>query len=195
MRSAARLASWLVTIASLVCAPAQAQKLNPAHWEITAEPQVARPGTTVLIKAAVRLDAGWHMYSLTTPKGGGLPLVLTVVPSPPIAKLRLFQPKPVRKLDPAFGVETETYEGEPVFYIAAEVAADAPAGPVELTTNVRYSVCRDTVCLPPRKVAAPVPVTIDPKAPPSSAAPPADYVEIAATNPAALPSPAGAIPA
>jgi thiol:disulfide interchange protein len=192
MRSAARPASLLLALAALGSGLATAQKLNPAHWEITAERPVVRPGTKLLIKAAVRLDAGWHMYSLTTPKGGGLPLVLSVVPSPPITKTRLFQPKPVRKMDPAFGVETETYEGEPVFYIAAEVAADAPTGPVELTTNVKYSVCRDTVCLPPRKVAAPVPITIDPKAPAEASQVPVDYIEATIANPATLPgSPVG----
>ena len=178
MRSVARCASMFIAMGTLACLPATAQKLNPAHWEITSDPQVAPPGSTVLIKAAVRLDPGWHMYSMTTPKGGGLPLLLSVIPSPPIAKIRLFQPKPVRKMDPAFGVETETYEGEPVFYIRAEMAGDAPAGPVELTANVTYSVCRDTICLPPRKVAAPVPITIDPKAPALSVKTPDDYVEV-----------------
>ena len=87
----------------------------PVRRRYDEEPQTVRPGSKVLIKAAVRLDAGWHMYSLTTPKGGGLPLVLGVVPSPPIGKVRYFQPKPVSKADPAFeGVITETYEGKRV---------------------------------------------------------------------------------
>jgi thiol:disulfide interchange protein len=161
----------------LACLPSSfAQRLNPAHWSATVEPAAAAPGGKVLIKAAVKLDEGWHLYSLSTPSGGPIPTTLSLAPNPAITGFKLYEPKPVRRFDQNFNLYTETYEGEPVFLLEAELAKEAPAGNTELSVNAQYAVCRATECLPPRKVALPVTLSVDAKA--SSTAPviPTGYV-------------------
>src|SRR5437588_8879025 len=110
---------------------AQAEKFNHAKWTVTAEqPQVA-PGGTVVLKLQADIDPDWHMYSLTTPPG---PIATTIkaVDSPAVAQLTIFEPPPVRKFDPYFNADTETYEGSQVFYARVRVANDAPQGPAAI---------------------------------------------------------------
>src|SRR3954447_24705784 len=55
-----------------------AQKRNVVTWEMTPDPAKAAPGGPFRLKLTAKIDPEWHMYSLTTPKGGGLPAVITL---------------------------------------------------------------------------------------------------------------------
>src|SRR5713101_6259800 len=169
---------WLLT-------PLSAQKLDPVHWTLTSDADKAPPGSTVPLRLTAKLDEGWHLYSLTTPKGGPIPTTVGLAESPAIESSKLFQPKPVRKFDPNFNLDTETFQKEAAFWITAELKKDAPAGPVELTAQVRYQSCDDRQCLPPRKKTATFTVAIDPSAPAATAfIVPAGYTEIKPGAPA-----------
>jgi thiol:disulfide interchange protein len=122
--------------------PLAAQKLDPIHWTLTAAPETAA-------RAALTLDAtmdeGWHLYSMTTP----------APPKKTTAKLNegsigelveLYQQTPVRKLDPNFGSETETYDRSARFVLMVKGQGEGP-----LSVEVRYQACNDTSCLPPRR--------------------------------------------
>ncbi|MEJ7604695.1 MAG: hypothetical protein WKF37_00095 [Bryobacteraceae bacterium] len=69
---------WMTT-ALLLAGPfcIWGQKLNPVQWTLTLEPATAAAGAPVLGRLTAKLDPGWHIYSLTTPKGGPTPTVLT----------------------------------------------------------------------------------------------------------------------
>ena len=101
------------------------------------------------------------MYSMTTPKGGGLPTVIKV-DDPALAGVKVYQPKPEKKFDPNFNVDTERYEGEVVFLVEVELAKTAAAGSLSVPLVIRYSACTDKECLPPRKVTAAVLPSIGP---------------------------------
>ncbi len=105
---------------------AQAQKKLPVQW--TFEPQAASvaPGGKFSGKLTAKIDPTWHMYSVTTPKGGGLPTVIKV-DDPALARLTVYQPKPDKKFDPNFNVDTERYEAEVVFLVELELAKTAAA--------------------------------------------------------------------
>jgi thiol:disulfide interchange protein DsbD len=66
-------------------------------------------------------------------------------------------PTPLRKPDETFGMEVESYEGTVEFVLPLAAATNA-SGAKTLTVAVRYQVCDDKLCLPPRtvRVAAPV---------------------------------------
>jgi len=72
---------------------AQAQKKLPVQW--TFEPQAASvaPGGKFTGKLTAKIDPTWHMYSVTTPKGGGLPTNIKIDDAA-VAGLKIYQPKP-----------------------------------------------------------------------------------------------------
>ncbi|HBY61985.1 MAG TPA: redoxin, partial [Solibacterales bacterium] len=79
--------------------------------------------------------------------------------------VKLYQTAPTRKYDPNFQSDTETYEKETTFLLAAELARTAPPGPLELTARLRYQMCDDRQCLPPKRITAAAVLTVDPAAP------------------------------
>jgi thiol:disulfide interchange protein len=159
-----------------------AQKLNPIKWDLRVEPSMVAPGGVVHAKLTGKLEPRWHLYSLSTPKGGPIPTTIAVAPNPVIEQVRIFQPKPVRKFDPNFQLDTETYEGEPVFILEARIASGAPSGPVDITAQTRYQLCDDRQCLPPKKATATATLTIDPAAKAAAPSIPAGYTEYIASQ-------------
>ena len=123
----------------------------------------------MLLELQLNLDSGWHMYSVTTPKpgptGGPTQTTIHLADSPAIVSQQLYFPSPERKYDPNFQIETETYENSVKFYFKAGLSSQAASGPLELTAQMRYQLCNDTQCLPPKRVTAVATVTIDPAAP------------------------------
>jgi thiol:disulfide interchange protein len=105
-----------------------------------------------------------------------------------VERAAVYQPNPEKKFDSLANVETERYEGTVVFLLEAQLAKNAPAGPLELTSQIRYSACTDKMCLPPRKVTAATTVTVDAKAAVAAVSIPPGYVAVTAKKPGA-PSP------
>ena len=144
---------------------------------MTVEPEKASPGSSVLGRLTAKIDDTWHLYSLTTPKGGANPTTIELAPSPAVSSWKVYQPKPVTKFDPNFQIDTETYDKEVVFIIRAELSKDAKTGPVDLTVNIRYQACTETQCLNParRQAAGKVTITAGPIG--EATAIPAGYIE------------------
>jgi len=155
------------------------------------EPEKAAPGAVVQARLRAVLEPGWHIYSPTTPPGP-IPSTIKLADSPAIAKVTLYQPPPTRKFDQNFNSDTETFEKEVTFILQAELAKSAAAGPLEITAQMRYQMCDDRQCLPPRNKTATATLTIDPAI--SAGAPtaiPAGYVEAVPAKKSAAP-PVGA---
>ena len=147
---------------------------------MVAEPARVRPGSEAVLKLTATIEPGWHLYSPTTPPGGPIITSMTLAESPVAGAVKLYEPAPVRKLDPNFDLETETFEGRPEFLFVVPIKNDAPAGLVELTAQVRYQACSDTECLQPVRKTASAKVQIDPAAPASAAfTKPAGAIDVA----------------
>ncbi len=129
-----------------------------------------------------KIDPGWHLYSATTPKGGPNQTTVALSENPAIAGFEVFQPKPDRKFDPNFQLDTETFQNEANFLIRVDLKKDAVAGPLELTGNVRYQTCTEKICLPPKKKSASATLAIDPAAKSAAVAIPAGYFSISAAE-------------
>jgi len=138
----------LLLIAFTTAAFAQSEKFNHVQWKLTLD-QSAAPGSTVLGHLEATVDPEWHMYSLTTPPGP-IPTTMTTDNSPAVEKFTIFEPPPIRKFDPNFNVDTETYEGTQTFLARIQLRKDLPPGPVTITFVPRYQTCSGTSCIPPR---------------------------------------------
>jgi thiol:disulfide interchange protein DsbD len=132
----------------LIAAPLFGQPTDPFnHVQWTAVSDAPN-----LVKLTAKIDDGWHMYSLTTPPGP-IPTTIRVINSPEVKGIAVFEPPPIRKFDPNFNAETETYEGTQTFYVRVE-----GLGKSTVTFETRYQTCSASSCIPPRtrQVAAEV---------------------------------------
>ncbi|HXA06148.1 MAG TPA: cytochrome c biogenesis protein CcdA [Bryobacteraceae bacterium] len=172
MRAARVLLALLLTAAS-----GAAEKLDPAKWSLELQPAAAAPGSKILARLQAKIESGWHLYSLTTPAGGPIRTTVRLADNTAVASFRVFEPPPKRAFDPNFNLDTETYEGAPVFLIEIENRKDAAPGASEIAAEVRYQICDPTRCLPPVKRRATATFTIDPNAKTAAVEIPAGYTE------------------
>jgi thiol:disulfide interchange protein DsbD len=175
-------ASRIAGLAACVSAVAFAQRLDPVQWSMTSSAEVARGGSTVPLRLTAKIELGWHLYSLTIPKHL-YPTRLTLTDNPAVESYNVYQPQPVRTMDPNLKEEVETFSNQADFWIPATLKKDA-AGPIELTAQVRYRVCDDKQCLNPKTKTAAFKLTAAGFAP--AIAPftlPAGYTEVKAGGP------------
>ena len=177
----------LFRIAGLaVCASAVAfaqQRLDPVQWSMTSTAEVAKPGSTVPLHLTAKIDPGWHLYSLTIPKDL-YPTKLTLVDNPALESYTVYQPQPIRAMDPNLKEVVETYSNQAEFWIPATLKKDA-TGPVEVTAQVRYRVCDDKQCLNPKTKTAAFKLTAAASAPDiQEFKAPAGYREVKPGSPA-----------
>jgi thiol:disulfide interchange protein DsbD len=184
MISAARkhgiAAATLAVVAAAAAAFAQGQQ--HAAWTLQLDPASAPPGATVRVRAAVHIDAGWHLYSASS--AAGIPATFQAAPE---SLVRVLQPTPQRAFDPVLNAEAETYEGDTAFLLDVKLRPDAPAGPEELTVRVRYQTCNSALCVLGNWTGA-VPLTVDAAAPAPSTAIPSGFVEAKPPQPSSAAS-------
>jgi thiol:disulfide interchange protein DsbD len=158
---------------------------DPVQWTLSLDTKSAAPGSHVLAKLTGTIEDHWHVYSMTTPAGGPNPTTAKLADNPAVAGFQIYQAKPVRKLDPSFGIDTETFSSQYVLLIDIELSKNASSGPADLAANVRYQSCNDTICLPPKKKTATARIAIDPSAKAGALIIPAGYTLVPAAIPAA----------
>jgi thiol:disulfide interchange protein len=146
------------------------------NWTLEFTPAAAKPGAKVTAKLTAKVDEGWHLYSISTPPPP-IPTTIKLAENPVFTVARVLQGKPIRKHDPNFDADTETFEGEAVFYLDLSVKAQAPGGPVQITAQPRYQVCSATSCIPPKTKDVAAQFTVDPAAAAAAGAIPAGYSE------------------
>jgi thiol:disulfide interchange protein len=173
-----RKSVWLLAAAVWLCGLASAKE-DPVQWSLAAKTSQVAPGGEAYFSLNATIEPGWHLYSPTTPPGGPIITKISFVESPAFGKWSVYRPKPVRKLDPNFQVDTETYTGSAVFLIEAETAKSA-SGSVPASVSVRYQACSDVKCLNPVKKTIEAQLTVAPGAPAAAQTIPADYALVAA---------------
>ena len=154
----------------------QIEKFNHVQWKLTLDQASAAPGATVLGHLEAVVEPDWHMYSLTTPPGP-IPTTITSKDSAAIDRFTIFEPPPIRKFDPNFNAETETYEGRQVFLARIQLKKDLAPGPVTITFEPRYQTCSGTQCIPPRTREVSVILNVDASAPVAAINIPGGYIE------------------
>jgi thiol:disulfide interchange protein len=162
------------------------QRLDPVQWSMTSTAEAAKPGSTVPLRLTAKIEPGWHLYSLTIPKELN-PTKITLAENSAVESYTVYQPQPVRAMDPNLKEVVETYSNQAEFWIPATLKSDA-AGSIELTAQVRYRACDDKQCLNPRTKTAVVKLTAAASASESPVfTPPAGYIEV---KPGSTPTPA-----
>src|SRR4051812_49941352 len=110
---------------TLLCAASAFAQVSHVTWTVSGETE----GNKALIRAAGKVDPGWHLYSASSP--AGIPTSFQVAGAD---QVRILQPAPKKAFDPNFGVDTETFEGDVTFLIEARLKQPATS----LDIKARY---------------------------------------------------------
>lgn len=127
--------------------------IRPVRWSVVpgTSPLQVTPGRTVPLTVQADIAKGWHIYSLTQKSGGPIPLSIKLVDAADVIVRGVIKaPQPERAFDKNFGIETELYSGNTRFTIPVGVPGRALGGLRKFHVAVRYQVCSETLCLPPR---------------------------------------------
>lgn len=124
------------------------------NFELIKKNSSVEPGSDFSVLLQARLDEGWHLYSMNLPAGGPIPTKIWVEESNaflPSGDPK--QPEPIPWFDQNFNMDTSYFEGTVDFEVPVKVKPSTPPGEHQLTVKVRFMVCNDTSCLPPRTQA------------------------------------------
>ena len=132
-------------------------------WTAEVAEQTPSSDGSVLVYVHIKatIDNGWHVYAPTQSGQGPTPLSVKVESSPLTSLAsKIDGPVPEKSLDPNFGIETETYSGEPMLTVPIRVSAEALKSGKPIDVKVRSQACSDKLCLPAKTTT--LSVTIPP---------------------------------
>ena len=144
----------LLSIALLAATSAFAQ--DPTKWRLsTTQPagQTVKTGATADVVLSADIEPGWHLYALDQPDGGPIPTTIKSAADAFSVEGKIEAPKPIVRPDPNFVIngeplETRYFTDKAEFRLKLKATRDATAQDVAL--DVRFQLCNDTFCLPPR---------------------------------------------
>lgn len=126
---------------------------DPAKWTLSPELKgrsFAR-GDDVKAVLSAKIDEGWHLYALDQPAGGPIATTVKVAEGSPFEIFgKVTTPEPITEFDPNFQINTSFFADRAEFDVPLKTLKDASAG--DLAIDVRYQLCNDRLCLPPKTV-------------------------------------------
>jgi thiol:disulfide interchange protein DsbD len=173
--------AFLVFALVLLASGCLQAKEDPVQWAIQPVKgfEQVKPGAPAWLELTATVQPGWHLYSPTTPPGGPIPTKIELTPNPAVIGAKVWRQNPVRRLDPNFNIDTETYAGSAIFYIEADTKPGG-AGPVTLEASAYYQACSDVKCLRPVTKKAVATVTFGPSAKTANFSAPSGYALVPA---------------
>ncbi|HEX7926118.1 MAG TPA: protein-disulfide reductase DsbD N-terminal domain-containing protein, partial [bacterium] len=133
-----------------------------ATFDTRLEPISARPGENVRMLVTVKIAKGWHIYSLM-PQGefGPPPTKLTLEPGALKIVAPPYETNPEEQRDVVFDMNLAFHPDAARFYQNLQVPQDAAAATVPVRGELRYQVCNDRLCTPPRKEPLAAALTVE----------------------------------
>ena len=131
---------------------------NPAKWSLDSElkGRVIHPGELYKTTLKAEIESKWHLYALDQPAGGPIATTIKITESRPfqiVGDIR--SPKPKIAPDPNFiindkALETRYFEDHAAFDFTLKATSEVNDS--DLAVDVRYQLCNDSTCLPPKTV-------------------------------------------
>lgn len=129
---------------------------NPTKWSLDSDSkgkEISKEAT-VYVKLNAEVEPGWHLYALDQPDGG--PIATTIkVPegSKFVISGKIVSPQPKVQPDKNFIIdgkplETKFFTDKAEFTVPLKALENALSDAIAL--DVRFQLCNDTFCLPPR---------------------------------------------
>jgi len=130
---------------------------NPVKWSLETTPsENLAAGTKIKATIKAEIEAPWKLYSIDQPPGG--PFATTIKldeKSSFTIDGKITTQKPIVKEDPNFIIDdkpllTRSFAERAEFYVP--VVSNGPVSIALLAFDVRFQVCTETTCLPPKTV-------------------------------------------
>lgn len=138
-----------ITLAAfLVLNILHAQVQDPVKWNYTT---IKKSGTEFTVNISATLSPDWHIYSMNTPNGGPVATTFNFKKNPLITVNGKTAEKGIISTvhDEIFGVDVKYYSGTVTFAQAVKLKS---AVKTNFSGTVKYMVCNDKMCLPPKTI-------------------------------------------
>jgi thiol:disulfide interchange protein len=133
--------------------PSFALAQNPVSWSLESDAKGNALKKNGIFKAQLKaaIEKNWHLYAVEQPGEGPFPTKITVAENLPFQiEGKITTSEAITKFDPNFNIETRYFADKAEFNLPLKAVADSKTD--DLAINVRYQVCDDRVCLPPKTV-------------------------------------------
>ncbi len=129
---------------------------NPSKWVLDSpvKGKAIKAGEEFEVKVKAEVEPGWYLYGLDQPEGGPIATRVTLPEAIPFELVgQVGFPPPKTKEDQNFIVDgkplqTKYYEQAVEFTVRLKAKQDTTADSIAI--DVRFQLCDDRVCLPPR---------------------------------------------
>ena len=142
---------YLKILFLILVLPVFALAQNPTKWTLESDAKGKALKASEKFKAALKaeIEDGWHLYALEQSEGGPIPTTVKVAENVPfILEGKVTTPEPITQFDPNFNIDTKFFAKQAQFNLPLQATADAKGD--DLAINVRFQLCNDTFCLPPK---------------------------------------------
>jgi thiol:disulfide interchange protein len=139
----------LVVLALLLFAPGALAQANLVTVSAELNTTALKPGSEAVVAVVLNIRKGFHAQSNTPKDPNLIPLTVKLTPAEGVKAGEVQYPPGVDENYPGLG-PLNVYTGRVVVYVPITVAADAKEGPIKIAGTVRYQVCDDKVCFPPK---------------------------------------------
>ncbi len=145
-----------IVAAVVIMAASAALGQNPTKWSLESDMRGSElePGREFNVTLRAEVEPGWHLYAPDQEPGGPIATTIKAAESTPfeIADAITF-PEPKAEPDPNFIVDgkplvTKFFTDRAEFSVPMRATAAGSADDIAL--DVRFQLCNDTLCLPPR---------------------------------------------
>ena len=147
----AKKIAFIVLILSVLTVSGFAQ--NPIKWELesSVKGNEIKADEKFEAKLIAEIEGSWYLYGLEQPDGGP---ISTTVKLPEDSQFeingKVTTPKPIQKFDPNFEIDTKIFKQTAEFNVPLNATKDLSGD--DLAINIRYQVCDNTLCLPPKTI-------------------------------------------
>jgi len=148
-----RLTTFIIFVAAIFTLPIISFAQNPVSWslESDAKGKTLQTGEKFQAKLKAKIEGEWHLYAVEQPEGGPYPTKITVAENLPFElDGKIISPAPITKFDPNFEIDTKFFAEKAEFTLPIKATSETNGD--NLAVNVRFQVCDDKVCLPPKTV-------------------------------------------
>ena len=142
-----------LSIVTLIVSSGSLTAQDPVKWELHSDVKGKE------IKAAEKFEAklkaeisgDWYLYGIGQPEGGPISTTVHLPESSNFEIVgKITTPKPIKKFDPNFEIDTKIFKKSAEFNVPLKSSKDLDSE--DLAVNIRYQVCNDKLCLPPKTV-------------------------------------------
>ena len=125
----------------------------PVHFTASATPSPAHPGEAATVTVRVRIDPGWHVYSVV-PAATGPAATSIKAPGDAAPLGPTTEDAAIQKFDPNFQTQVAYHENTATFTRRFQVKSAASS------VTLHYQTCNDRVCLPPTDAVLPITLAV-----------------------------------